>query len=280
MADKAFVHGKGRPICGYLCRSKLADLNKIRVAAVSYLNTKPLLYGIRLHPVINEISLIEDYPAKIAQLLIEDKVDVGLIPVAATTRLPEWHVVGKYCIGTEGRVASVCIFSEVPMEKIETVLLDYQSRTSVNLARMLMKEYWMKEVRWIDASGEDYRNQIKGTSAGVVIGDRALEQRLRSPFIYDLGEAWKEHTGLPFVFAAWIANKALPADFENRFDEANGHGLLHIDAVVQQNPFPAFNLNDYYRNCISYDLNPEKQKGMTLFLDKLKDMASLMKGSR
>jgi chorismate dehydratase len=159
-------------------------LKKIRVAAVSYLNTKPLLYGIRHHEVFNEIELTENYPAKIAQMLIEDKVDIGLIPVAATTKLKEWHVVGDHCIGSEGPVASVCIFSEVPMEKIETVLLDYQSRTSVNLARILLKEYWKKAVTLTDASGEDYRSQIQGTTAGVVIGDRALEQRLHSKYFH------------------------------------------------------------------------------------------------
>lgn len=248
------------------------------MAAVSYLNTKPLLYGIRRHDVMNEIELTEDYPAKIAQLLINDKVDVGLIPVAATTKLLEWHVVGKYCIGTEGEVASVCIFSDVAMDAIETVLLDYQSRTSVNLARILMREYWKKEVKWIDASGEDYRNHISGTTAGVVIGDRALEQRLHSSFIYDLGAAWKAHTGLPFVFAAWIANKSLPARFEERFNEANKYGLLHIDTVVKQNKFPAFDLNAYYRNYISYELTAEKQEGMNLFLQKLKENTATAKG--
>jgi chorismate dehydratase len=243
------------------------------VAAVSYLNTKPLLYGIKNNPIINEIELVEDYPAKIAQMLIEDKVDIGLIPVAATVRLQNWHVVGDYCIGSDGAVASVCIFSEVPMENIQTVLLDYQSRTSVNLARILLKEYWKKDVLLEDASGEDYRARIKGTTAGVVIGDRALQQRLQSPFIYDLGEAWKAHTGLPFVFAAWIANKPLSKEFESRFNEANRLGLSNLDKVVMQNPFPAYNLMEYYTSCISYTLDKEKNQGLQLFLKKLQVMA-------
>jgi chorismate dehydratase len=124
---------------------------------VSYLNTKPLLYGIKHHSIINEIELIEDYPAKIAQLLIDDKIDVGLIPVAATTKLSTWNIIGDYCIGCDGPVASVCLFSEVPIEQIEIVLLDYQSRTSVNLAKILLKEYWKKEVKFINATGEDFR---------------------------------------------------------------------------------------------------------------------------
>src|SRR6476646_10294107 len=94
-------------------RSKINHLKKMRVAAVSYLNTKPLLYGIRNHEIMQQIELIEDYPSKIAQMLIEDKVDVGLIPVAATLRLNYWEVIGTHCIGSDGPVTSVCIFGEV-----------------------------------------------------------------------------------------------------------------------------------------------------------------------
>lgn len=219
---------------------------------------------------MNEIELIEDYPSKIAQMLIDDKVDVGLIPVAATLRLQNWEVVTDFCIGSNGAVASVCIFSEVPIEEVRKVYLDYQSRTSVNLAKVLLKEYWKKEVEFIDATGEDFRDQIKGTTAGVVIGDRALEQRLRSKYIYDLGEHWKKHTGLPFVFAAWIANKELPMSFVEKFNEANSAGLEHLDEVISENPFPAYDLKKYYKECISYKLDMEKRKGMDLFLLKLR----------
>lgn len=218
------------------------------------------------------MELIEDYPSKIAQMLIDDEVDVGLIPVAATLKLKQWNVVGNYCIGSNGSVASVCIFSEVPMEQIEKVYLDYQSRTSVNLARVLLKEYWEKEVEFVDAAGEDYRDQIKGTTAGVVIGDRALEQRKKSKYIYDLGAAWKQHTGLPFVFAAWIANKQLPEEFVTAFDEANALGLQHLDEVIAENPFPFFDLKRYFTQCISYELNDKKRKGMKLFWEKLRNL--------
>ncbi|MGZ3976738.1 MAG: menaquinone biosynthetic enzyme MqnA/MqnD family protein [Flavisolibacter sp.] len=246
-------------------------MSKIRVAAVSYLNTKPLLYGIKRHPILQDIDLIEDYPSKIAQMLIDDEVDVGLIPVAATLKMNHWEIVGNYCIGSEGPVASVCIFSEVPIQEIRRVYLDYQSRTSVNLARILLRDYWKKEVELIDATGEDYRDDIKGTTAGVVIGDRALQQRLRSPFIYDLGEAWKLHTGLPFVFAAWIANKSLPQAFVDSFDEANALGLQHLDQVIAENPFPLFDLKNYYTQNIKYHLDVPKRKGLEMFLTQLRN---------
>ena len=237
---------------------------------MSYLNAKPLLYGIKRHPVFNEMDLLEDYPSRIARMLIDDEIDSGLIPVAATLELSDWHIVGDYCIGSEGAVASVCIFSDVPMEKIEKVYLDYQSRTSVNLAKILLREYWFKDVEFIDATGEDFRNEIRGTSAGVVIGDRALEQSLRSSYIYDLAAAWKDHTGLPFVFAAWIANKKIPPEFEIKFNDANRIGLDQIQEVINENHYPIYDLHKYYSECVSYKLDDLKRKGLELFLKKLK----------
>lgn len=236
---------------------------------MSYLNTKPLLYGIKHHPVINEIELVEDYPAKIAQMLIDDEVDVGLIPVAAIPNLKEWHIVGDYCIGAVGPVSSVCLFSNVPIEEVTKVYLDYQSKTSVNLAKVLLKEFWKKDVKFIDAEGEDFRDKIHGTTAGVVIGDRALQQRKQSTYIYDLAEAWIQFTGLPFVFAAWISNKQLSQNFIAAFDGANGKGLLHLDEVIKENDFPYFDLKTYYTSSISYHLDAAKRKGLDLFLEKL-----------
>ena len=231
-----------------------------------------MLHGIKQHPVLNEMELMEDYPARVAQLLIEGKIDMGLVPVAITTRLKEWHIASDYCIGAEGEVASVCIFSETPIENIETLYLDYQSRTSVRLAQVLLKEYWKKEVQIIDAAGEDFRSAIKGTTAGVVIGDRALEQRQKSKYVYDLATAWIEHTGLPFVFAAWISNKPLPKTFIDAFNEANALGISQVDEVLQQVHFDAYDMKHYFTQNISYELTPQKRKGMELFLQKIKDM--------
>lgn len=252
--------------------AKLNDLIKIRVAAVSYLNTKPLLYGINHHPVREEIDLVEDYPAKIAGMLINDEVDLGLIPVAAVRGLKEWHIVGDYGIGSSGPVASVCIFSEVPIEEIRTVYLDYQSRTSVNLAKVLLKEYWKRDVDVIITKDEDYRNQIKGTTAGVVIGDRALQQRTQNTYIYDLASAWKDHTGLPFVFAAWISNKILPSKFIDSFNSANKLGVQNIDKVIKEHRFEYYSLEEYYTKNIDYVLSNEAKKGLALFLEKLEQL--------
>ena len=180
---------------------------------------------------MDRISLIEDYPAMIADRLLNDEIDVGLIPVAMIPALKESHIITDFCIGAEKEVASVAIFSDVPLEQVEKVLLDYQSRTSVNLAKILLKEYWKKDVILEDAT-LDFRDKIKGTTAGVVIGDRALEQIAISRYMYDLAAAWKDHTGLPFVFAAWVANKQLNDGFIEAFNLANAYGVNHIDEVL------------------------------------------------
>jgi len=244
-------------------------LEKIKVGAVSYLNTKPLLYGIkRSEELMQQVELVEAYPAQIAAMLVDETIDMGLAPVAVIRRLKEWHIVSDYCIGADGDVASVCLFSEVLIDKVEKVLLDYQSRTSVMLAKILLKEYWKVQPELIDA-GKDFRKHIKGNTAGVIIGDRALEQRKQSAYIYDLGEAWKKLTGLPFVFAAWISNKKLSDVFVDEFNIANGIGLHNIDAVLKELNYDVFDLHDYYTRYIQYDLDAAKKEGMDLFIKKL-----------
>ena len=218
---------------------------------------------------MDNMILSEEYPSKIAAGLLNDEIDVGLVPVAVIPLLQESYIISDYCIGAEAEVASVGIFSEVPMEQIETVLLDYQSRTSINLAKVLLKNYWRKDVKFIDG-GVDFRKHISGTTAGVVIGDRALEQRKISAYNYDLAASWIEFTGLPFVFAAWIANKHLPEDFTDAFNRANAYGVHHLDEVLKDISYEHYDLKTYYGKNISYELTENKKKGLYLFLSYLR----------
>jgi chorismate dehydratase len=238
---------------------------------VSYLNTRPLLYGIEQAPVRKDIELIQDYPSHIASQLLEGSIDLGLVPVAILPHMQESHIITDYCIGCHGPVASVCIFSEVPIEEVEEVLLDYQSQTSVALARILLKEYWQLQPRLIDTRIE-YQSRIRGKTAGLLIGDRALAQRKVSPYIYDLGEAWLQHTGLPFAFACWISNKKLPDEFISSFNEANKWGLQHLEEVIKEYPSDVFDLNKYYTSHIDYFLDNNKREGLNLFLEKIQDV--------
>jgi len=238
------------------------------VGAVSYLNTKPLLYGIERSPLLEKTELITDYPALIAAMLLRDEIDIGLVPVAIIPEMPAHYINTGYGIGCDGPVASVCLFSEVPVEELETVLLDYQSRTSVALVKILLKEYWKINPAFKEA-GAGFLNEIKGKTGAVVIGDRALKQRSVSAFVYDLGEAWKKMTGLPFLFAAWISNKKLDPDWVKTFDEANGFGVHHIEQVLEGLHSDLFDLKEYYTHYLSYELDTGKEKGLKLFLEKL-----------
>ncbi len=241
---------------------------------VSYFNTQPLLLGIEKADFLSKIELVKDYPAKIAEALIDGQIDIGLVPVAITPFLSHPHIVSEYCIGTRTKVASVAIFSRVPMDQIESIYMDYQSRTSVQLARILLQEFWKKDVHFLNAQ-EGYIQSIEGTTAGVIIGDRALANLSEFEYVYDLGEAWIEHTGLPFVFAAWMSNQPIPDEFKALFNHANAYGVEHIDEVLNQLPARThgYDMENYYTKNISYQLTDTMQQGMQLFLEKVKQLA-------
>lgn len=230
------------------------------------MNTKPLLYGIEHSDVINEIDIILDYPSRLAKNLQDGTIDIALLPVAAMPGINGAHIVSDYGIAAHGNVVSVAIFSQAPMEDITTVYLDYQSRTSVRLAQLLLEKHWKKQVIFKPAA-ENFIDYINGTNAGVIIGDRALEQLHNFEYVYDLSAAWKSFTGLDFIFAAWVANKPLPEDFKARFNAANADGLRHLDKVIAANPFPYYDLHTYYTENIKFYLDNQKKEGLAKFLE-------------
>lgn len=248
-------------------------MKKIRVGIVNYLNTRPLLLGLEKPPFKDEIELTGDYPALVAKKLREGEIEVGLIPVAALKTLEQYYVVGSHCISTEKESASVALFSQVPLEKIERVYLDYQSRTSAALVQVLFKKYWKKNMIFELATSESYIDSIGGTTAGLIIGDRALRSRARFEFIYDLGEAWIHLTGKPFVFAVWASTQKLDDQFVNKFDQANGLGLDHLDEVLSTVPYQVgYDLRHYYTSNMNYQLTDEKRESINLFLTELSQL--------
>ena len=239
---------------------------------MSYLNTKPLLYGLQNGPINDQIDLTLDYPSNLVKALKNNQIDVGLLPVAALADIDDYHIVSDHCIATEGEVASVCIFSEVPLEEIETVFLDYQSRTSVMLCKILFEKHWKKSVQFIDANDDSYIEKIKGNVAGLVIGDRALRIRHRFNFIYDLGSGWKEMTGLPFVFAVWVGKTQIKEEFITLFEEANQMGLSQINLIIDQNNLSYYPMDLYFRTNISYLLTEDMRVSMKRYLSFLKNI--------
>ncbi len=228
-----------------------------------------MLYGMRSEAFLEAHELIPDYPAKVAEMLKSGAVDVGLVPVALLNDLPQYYIVSDYCIASDYEVGSVCLFSEVPVQDLTTVYLDYQSRTSVALAKVLMKEFWGINLVLIDAKDESYRTKINGTTGAVVIGDRALEQRRLSTYIYDLASEWRVMTSLPFVFAVWVSLKPMSEEWINAFNAANAVGMQKLDEIAEEQKYSTYDLKKYYTNNINYVLDEEKRKGMEKFLEFL-----------
>lgn len=245
-------------------------MSKIKVTAVSYLNTKPLLYGIFKSPVAEKIDLQLEVPSECARRLRDGEADLGLVPVAVIPELSAPRIVSDYCIGALGAVKTVGIYADRPVEELRRLYLDHHSRTSVELTRILLREYWQVSPELIPAT-DGYINRIGGDTGGLVIGDRTIGLEEKHDYFYDLGEAWTDHTGLPFVFAAWVSNRPLEPEFINQFNLALQRGLEEIPQLIYLLPTPhsGFDLKTYFTRYISYELDEHKKLGLARFLEKL-----------
>lgn len=232
----------------------------------------PFLYGLEQSGLIgSELNLSRDIPAECARKLLHNEVDIGLIPVAVIPHLKENYIISDFCIGADGAVHSVMLYSQVPLEKIEKIYLDYQSRTSVKLVQVLAKEYWKINPEFISAE-KGFEEKISGTTAAVVIGDRTFELNNKFPFVFDLPHEWKKMTGMPFVFACWVANKKIPITFINSFNIALAYGVNNIDKSIEayqlHNQY-SINVAYYLKNNIVYTFGKKQQEVLNLFLSKI-----------
>lgn len=247
---------------------------KIKVSLVSYLNTLPFLYGIQNSDVIEQIDLQLDIPSVCAQKLITNQVDLGLVPVAIIPQLKEHYIVSDYCIGAKGKVNSVLLVSDVPLNEIKEVLLDYQSRTSVTLVKVLAQKLWQISPEW-KQSKEGFENSIEGNTAGVIIGDRTFNLPKNFKYKYDLAEEWEKLTELPFTFACWVANKKLPEQFIKKLNKALKNGIEQTEKAIQligNRDVGQQELLNYLKNDIDYQFDNPKKQATKLFLDYLVDI--------
>ncbi len=220
---------------------------------------------------LEQIELHKDIPSECARKLITGEVDLGLIPVAAIPNMEEAHVISNYCIGAVGKVKSVLMVSDVPLQEIENIYLDYHSRTSVNLCKVLCREHWNIAPNFI-AGEAGFENQISGTTAGVIIGNRTFHLEKDYSYMFDLAEEWQILTGLPFVFAAWVSNKKLSAEFIEEFNQVMQEGLSQQDISIKSSAQKIVSkevLKDYLTTYIDFDFDSTKRKAMKLFLSKL-----------
>jgi chorismate dehydratase len=240
----------------------------IRIGAVNYLNTKPLIYQLdRLAP---QAQLSLDLPSRLADQLAAGQLEVGLIPVIEYFRAQRYTIVPEIAIGSRGPVLSVTLFSRKPWPEIRRVYLDIGSRTSAALTQVLLRHRYgivpetVQLPMEVDPQGLD-------TDAVLLIGDRAMRACLPGyTYAYDLGEEWYDWTGLPFVFAVWAVRPGVDlGEVEQALHTAKDLGRLHVGEIAQHEAaglgLDAGFCRRYLTNVIRFDLGPRELAGLRRF---------------
>ena len=251
----------------------------IRVGAVNYLNSKPLIEG--LTGFSRDIELTLDLPSRLADRMAAGELDVGLIPVAEYFRAGTYSFIPNIGIASNGPVLSVTLFSRVPWNAIRSVSLDEGSRTSAALTKILLEHRHGLRPTYrqlaIDAVAEDV-----ATDAVLLIGDRAMKACLPGfEFAYDLGQEWHDWTGLPMVFAVWAAPEPVAdgvAELEHslvasvRLARSEPDVLAH--EASERYGYPAGYLARYFEK-LRYSFGPRERAGLYTFLEMARDVGEL-----
>ena len=245
--------------------------DRVRVGAVNYLNTKPLIYQLgRLAP---QAELILDLPSRLADGLHDGRFDVALIPSIEFFADPAYTIVSDACIACRGPVLSVKLFSRVRADRIRTLALDEGSRTSVALVRILLRERYGIEPR---LEPLPIGQSLADTSADAVllIGDRAIHSP-RQPFaeVWDLGDEWCRWAELPFVFAMWVARAGTDLQgIDAALSEARNLGVKHLEDIAAAEAAPLGLTRpeclSYLRDNLYFYLGPRERQGLELFREQ------------
>lgn len=243
-------------------------MTPLRLGAVSYLNTKPLVYGLDAQR--DQFDVRFDVPAKCAELLHGGKVDLGLIPAIEYLR-GDYAIVPDIAIASDGDVATVAVFTRKPMSEVQTLALDLSSRTSVALTRILCAKRWNITPKFTPAE-PDLEAMLQRADAALVIGDPAFEIDPVKHHVtkVDLGGEWKALTGLPFVYAMWVGRPGVISPARVRLlQEARDRGLANLPAIAKQagggNPELERRALVYLRDNLKFGLGEREQAGLRRF---------------
>lgn len=244
----------------------------LRVGAVNYLNTKPLVFGLAERA---PIELTYDLPSRLADGLASGRYDVALIPSVESFQDPLYSIVSDACIGCRGPVLSVKLFSRTPVSEIRTLALDEGSRTSAALTRILLRERYGLQLKLetlpIGATLAD-----TSADAVLLIGDRAIHSPAgRFTEVWDLGDEWRRWSGLPFVFAMWTARAGLDLrsaamqELDAALAQSRNDGLAHLEEIAAAEAPPlgltAPQCLGYLRDNLYFYLGPNEQRGLEHF---------------
>jgi chorismate dehydratase len=241
-------------------------MKKIKVSIISYLNTSPFVYGLKHSDISGYIELQYDTPANCAERLLSKDADIGIVPSAVIPAIPDQKIISDYCIGASGAVRSVIIASNQPIDTVKKLYLDFESRTSVILAQLLLSEYLNLDIPSLPLTSFDGID-AQNDSACVLIGDKVFEFENRFKYKMDLAQTWKEFTGMPFVFAAWTAVSPVSDAFAADFNAALSFGLNNIPSAVGEHR-NVLNYNEsikYLTENIDYNFNFAKRQALIKF---------------
>lgn len=243
-------------------------MTPLRLGAVSYLNTKPLVHGLDAHPDLFTIRF--DVPAQCAALLHDGRVDLGLVPAIEYLR-GDYRIVPDVAIGSDGPIASVAIFTKVPIERVRTLALDTSSRTSVALTRILCAKRWHITPEFTTAA-PDVGVMLAQADAALVIGDPALaiDPAAHQATKVDLGLEWQILTGLPFVYAVWVGRPgAASRDHCTALQASRDRGVAEVRAIARTvgagDPSREDQVLRYLRDNLKYGLGIAEAAGLRRF---------------
>jgi chorismate dehydratase len=245
----------------------------VRLGAVSYLNTRPLVEGLDARP---DVALRFDVPARCADLVEGGEVDLGLVPIIEVARHAEdYAVVPDVSIASRDAVDSVALFTRQPIERVRTIALDVSSRTSAGLVRLLCARHWRIRPTFVPAA-PDIRTMLATADAALLIGDPALflDPASVDADKIDLGLAWRALTGLPFVWAVWAGRSgaASPAVCRLLY-ETRLRGEAAVDAIARRekpgDPAGEALVARYLRHTITYGLDETLLAGAQAYFDGL-----------
>jgi chorismate dehydratase len=243
-------------------------MRPLRLGAVSYLNARPLVYGLDAVP--DQFDVRFDVPAKCASLLHEGKVDLGLIPAIEYLR-GDYAIVPGVSIASDGPVATVAVFTRMPLGEVKSIALDSSSRTSVALTRILCATHWRIEPAFMPAE-PDLDAMLGRADAALVIGDPAfdIDPARRGVTKIDLGSEWKALTGLPFVYAMWTGRPGAATPAECRaLQDARDRGVAHLAGIARDVAGGDADLERrsliYLRDNLKYGLGEAEAAGLRRF---------------
>jgi chorismate dehydratase len=252
------------------------SMKRLRISAISYLNTAPLMWDFEHGETGTTFDISYTLPSQCARELAEGSADIGIIPAAAYTSIPDLKILPGVAIASKRAVRSILLVSKVPLEQVQTVALDTSSMTSVALTKVLFAKFWGGG-RVFAEMNPDLENMLEAHDAALLIGDPALQVDRSRYITFDLAEEWIRFTGKPFVFAFWairreaIENTPSETDLTQVFQNSRDHGLnaANLNVISQQwaarLDLTEDNVRRYLTENIHYYLDARCLDGLQLF---------------